>query len=294
MSFTRSFDANNIDSMTGKLCPTEFNSKLSFTYSGIYLKLDACCNATLFTMLKADVLKGEVFPAVRQNELHFYYKGGCLYKFARGSFRRDKNFEKFGVGFEDLQPYEKAKKENEIKFRNAAGGEAERQLLDKLYCHTFNPEKRSKVVVLDIEVNLGGQAVRKCDLVLLNTQTDELMFVEGKVFSDGRVLVAMSFTPEVIAQVNTYAAAIAEQRQIILEQYARHVEIVNGLFGTAYRVPKKLVEPAKLLVYGTPIKPTKNGLYSIDLINTELGTDNVLWVKPDENPTLDEIWEALE
>ena len=293
MSFLRNFDSNNIDRMTGKSCSDVLSSQLSFSYSGIYLKLDANCNFTLFTMLKADVLKGEVFPAVRQNELHFYYKGGCLYKFAGGSFKRDKNFEKFGVGFENLHPYEKAKRENEIKFKNAAGGEAERQLLDKLYCHTFNPEKKSKVVVLDIEVNLGGQAVRKCDMVLLNTQTDELMFVEGKVFSDSRVLVANAFIPEVIAQVNTYSAAIAEQHQNILEQYARYVEIINGLFGTAYRVPKILVEPAKLLVYRTPHNPTKNGIYSIDKINAELGADNVLWVMADENLALDEIWDCL-
>ena len=244
-------------------------------------------------MFKADVLKGEVFPAVRKNELHFYYKGGCLYKFSGGSFKRDKNFEKFGVGLDGLSPYEKSKREIEIKFTNAAGGESERQLLDRLYCHTFNPKNGSKGVVLDIEVNLGGQAVKKCDLVLLNTETDELMFVEGKVFSDSRVNVAISFTPEVISQVNTYTAAIATQRQTILEQYARHIEIVNGLFGTSYKPPKRIVEPAKLLVYGTPQTPTKNGEYAIGKINTELGESNVLWVMKSNQPSLDEIWDGL-
>ena len=238
-------------------------------------------------------MKGEVFPAVRKNELHFYYKGGCLYKFSGGSFKRDKNFEKFGVGLDGLSPYEKAKREIEIKFTNAAGGESERQLLDRLYCHTFNQKNGSKVVVLDIEVNLGGQAVKKCDLVLMNTETDELMFVEGKVFSDSRVNVAISFTPEVISQVNTYTAAIASQRQTILEQYARHIEIVNVLFGTSYRPPKRIVEPAKLLVYGTPQTPTKNGEYAIGKINTELGESNVLWVMKSNQPSLDEIWDDL-
>ena len=247
----------------------------------------------LFEELKADVLKGEVFPAVRKNELHFYYKGGCLYKFADGSFKRDKNYEKYGDEFKGFPPYERAKKENEEKFKNSLGGEAERQLLDRLYCHTFNPEESSNVVVLDIEVNLGGQAVRKCDLVLLNTRTDEIMFVEGKVFSDSRVKVRPPHIPEVIAQVNTYTAAIKEQRQTILAQYAKHIEIINALFGTSYRPPKRLVEPAKLLVYGTPQNPTKNGEYAIDKINTELGASNVLWVKNNDNATLNDIWNAL-
>ena len=245
----------------------------------------------LFEELKTDVLKGEVFPAVRKNELHFYYKGGCLYKFVGGSFLRDKNYEKYGVGFTNLPPYERAKKENEEKFKNSLGGEAERQLLDRLYCHTFGLEKRSNVVVLDIEVNLGGRTVRKCDLVLLNTRTNEIMFVEDKVFSDSRVNVKPPHIPEVIAQVNTYTVAIKEQRQTILEQYARHIEIINRLFETSYCLPKKLIEPAKLLIYGTPQNPTKNGEYAINKINTELGTGNVCWVTQNNCPTLDEIWE---
>ena len=250
-------------------------------------------NAKLFERLRADVLKGEVFPAVRINELHFYYKGGCLFKFAEGSFKRNKNYGKYGTEYEGLPPYERAKKENEEKYKNTSGAEAERRLLDKLYCHTFGLEKRSGVVVLDIEVNLGGQSVRKCDLVLLNTLTDELMFVEGKVFSDSRVNVAIPFTPEVISQVNTYTLAIESQRQNILEQYARHIEIVNELFGTSFRSPKKLIEPAKLLVYRTPQNLTKNGEYTIDKINGELGTDNVLWVMGDNHPTLEDIWSAI-
>lgn len=269
MAFIRTFDWAQIQKMT----------------SGV--------NAELFAKLRADVLKGDVFPAVRKNELYFYYKGGCLFKFAGGSFVRDKNYGKFGAGYENLPSYERARKENEIKFRKAAGGEAERQLLDRLYSYTFNCERSTKVVVLDIEVNLGGQAVCKCDLLLLNAQTDELMFVEGKVFSDSRVKVAISFSPEVISQVNTYTAAIAEQRQVIIEQYARYVEIINGLFGTSYRPPKKLTEPAKLLVYETPSTLTKNGEYTIDKINTKLGANNVLWVKEGITPSLDDIWNSL-
>ena len=257
------------------------------------IQIDKMQGEELFKKLKADVLKGEVFPAVRKNELHFYYKGGCLYKFAEGSFKRDKNYEKYSVGFENFPTYERAKKENEEKFKNSLGGEAERQLLDRLYCHTFNSEESSNVVVLDIEVNLGGQAVKKCDLVLLNTQTDELMFVEGKVFSDSRVNVKPPHIPEVIAQVNTYTAAMSSLKQNILEQYTRHIEIINALFGTSYRPPKRRLEPAKLLVYGTPQILTKNGEYTIDKINTELGAGNVLWVNKDENPSLEDIWDSM-
>lgn len=271
MSFIRSFNQAQIDKMT-----SEENGKL-------------------FNRLKADVLSGEVFPAVRKNELHFYYKGGCLYKFVGGAFKRDKNFEKFGAGLENLPPYERAKKEVERKFTNARGKEKERQLLDELNYYTFNQSAASGVVVLDIEVNLNGTVGggKKCDMVLLNTQTDELMFVEGKVFSDSRVNVSPPYIPEVIAQVDTYTAAIAEQRQIIQKQYARHIEILNSLFGTVYHAPERLVEPAKLLVYETPKTPRENGAYSIDKINAALGEINVLWVEEGIKPTLENIWDSL-
>ena len=290
MSFLRTFDTVNINKMMVGDAITD--AELPFHCSGHYFKLDARYNATLFTRLKADVSKGDIFPAVRGNELHFYYMGGCLFRFAKGAFLRDINYGLYSNNTEGLSLYEKAKKENENKFTNIAGIETERQLLDGLYCHTFNPELKSKVVVLDIEVNLGGKAVRKCDLVLLNTATSEIMFVEGKVYSDDRVRSAIGYMPKVIEQVNIYTAAIAEQRRNILVQYGEHIRIINELFGTSYKAPKKLIEPAKLLVYNTGGGKAENVRYTIDIINEKLGAGNVMWVK-NEEPTLSEIWNTL-
>ena len=259
-------------------------------------KLTIGKNAELFKLLKADIEAGNVFPAVRKNELYFYYLGGCLYKFARRYFSRDKNWEKFGVNTQELTPYEKAKNEVENKFKHMHGGSAERWMLNRLYCYTFNPELKSKVVVLDIEVNLKGAigGGKKCDLVLLNTETNELMFVEGKVFADPRVKCKVGSTPEVIEQVNIYTAALAEQRQVIIEQYGENVRIINDLFGTSYNPPKTLIEPAKLLVYETDfLNLTVNGNYSIETINQDLGSGNVMWVEKGNEPTLEEIWTAL-
>ena len=259
-------------------------------------KLTKGKNGELFALLQADIAAGCVFPAVRKNELYFYYLGGCLYKFARCYFTRDKNWEKFGVNTDGLFVYDKAKNEVEHKFAKMHGGSAERWLLNKLYCHTFNTELKSKVVVLDIEVNLKGAigGGKKCDLVLLNTETNEIMFVEGKVFADPRVKCKVGRTPEVIEQVNIYTAAMEEQRQVIIEQYGEYVRIINDLFGTSYNPPKKLIEPAKLLVYETDFSNlTVNGSYSIETINQSLGTDNVMWVETYNEPTIEEIWTAL-
>lgn len=293
MAFIRTFDAQNISKMkTGDIVD---NARFTYSSVGKYLKLDAQHNATLFALLKEDVAVGKVFPALRNNELHFYYKGGCLYKFLSGVFYRDSNYDLYSANTDGLSSYEKAKKQNENKYTNAKGGVTERQRLDDLYCHTFDIDQRTNVVVLDIEVNLKGTVGwgKKCDLVFLNTATNELMFVEGKVFSDDRVRSAVGYIPRVIEQVNIYTQAIAEQRNEILVQYSEHIRIINELFGTSYQPPKALIEPAKLLVYQTGGGKAVNTQYTIDIINEKLGVGNVMWVENDDTPTIDEIWQAL-
>ena len=258
-------------------------------------KMMGGANAPLFERLKEDVLLGEVFPAVRVGALDFYYRGGRLFRFAGGAFRRDKNYEKYGDGLEPLSPYERAKKETERRFIRASGKEAERLLLDGLNRHTYDFHYAGEVVVLDIEVDLhaDGEHGKKCDMVLLNRQTGELMFVEGKVFSDSRVLVKRGNVPEVIAQVQSYSAAVGAQRQAILEGYAAYAQIMNALFSVTLPPPKRVVERAKLLVYATPPAPSPNGEYSMQTICSALGKDSVLWIKEGEAPSLDEIWKSL-
>ena len=256
-------------------------------------------NAELFCKLKDDVCCGNpersIFPAVRKQELFFYYRGGCLYKFSGGHFSRDSKFEFYSKDTQGLAPYEKAKKQVENKFISTSGEAKERMLLDRLNGYTFDPNRTSKVVVLDIEVNLNGSigGGRKCDMVLLNTDTDELAFVEGKVFSDYRVNVKYGRLPEVIEQVKTYTAAVEEQSENILQQYAEHIRIINELFGTSYNAPAKIIKPAKLLVYNTPLTRTINQSYSIETINAQLGAQNVAWYGVGEEPFIDEIWSDI-
>lgn len=252
-------------------------------------------NCRIFNFLMNDIKSGFVFPALRKNEIYFYYDGGCLYKFANGCFVRDMAYEKYACTVKGLSSYETAKKQIESKFTNTKGNDKERRLLNALYCHTYCREKELDTVTLDIEVNLNGNTARgkKCDLVLYNTQLRELMFVEGKVFCDRRVNVKQGYTPEVIKQLNAYSAAIAEQNETILNQYENYVAIINSLFGTTYQKPKSLVQTAKLLVYETPLKLTENNKHSIAAITAALGENNVVWFKQNERPSTDEIWNTL-
>lgn len=284
MSFIRSFDIEKIKRMTGE-------------------------SAEILARLNADVLSGEVFPTVRKDELHFYYEGGCLYKFTGNQFERNKKYEKYSEDTSGLSPYDKAKKQNENRHTKKTKNKSismpgvadtlatERRLLDRLNNHTFCIGKKTQSVVLDIEVNLNGSigGGKKCDMVLLNTETGEVMFVEGKVFSDNRVNRTAGNSPEVIEQVEIYTAAIEEQAENILVQYCEHIRIINMIFGTAYKPPVKLIATAKLLVFETPTKEkrTKNGHYVIETISKKLGANNVAWYATGDDPTIDEIWGAL-
>lgn len=271
MSFIRSLDKKQIDAL--------YSDK----------------NSALFHLLKNDIKSGAVFPAIRKNQIYFYYEGGCLYKFSNGSFTRDKAFEKYSCAIENLSPYEVAKMQVENKFTNAKGNDKERRLLNALYHHTYRGEHFCDTVVLDIEVNLNGSVAcgKKCDLVFYNVLSRELMFVEGKVFSDKRVNVRRNNMPEVIEQVNIYSAAIAEQKQVIIKQYENYIFIINSLFETKYPSPTKLIQPTKLLVYETPLSLTDNNRYSIDTITAALGENSVVWYKQNERPSIDEIWNYL-
>lgn len=224
--------------------------------------------------------------------------GGCLYRFAGGSFKRNPDYEKpeYSKGTAGLDDYEKAKMQCKNKYAGKDDTARERQLLDRLNSHTFKAERSATTVVLDIEVRLNGEigGAKKCDMVLLNSETGQIMFVEGKVFSDSRVNRRVGETPEAIEQVTTYTAGIAEQATAIVTQYAEHIWIVNALFGTAYSTQVSLMPKAKLLVYETPKAPNANGQHSIDTINNLLvGSENILWIAAGNEPTIDEIWEAL-
>lgn len=265
----------------------------SFDISKTYKLTDK--DADLFARLKADIYAGSVFPTVRKDEIHFYHAGGCLYKLKGTSFIRDSAYEKYSLNTDRMNSYDKAKKQNQNRYSNAVGIAKERQLLDRLNSNTFNPNFRSRVVVLDVEVRLNGAigVDKKCDLVLLNTETRQIMFVEGKVFKDKRVNVAVGFVPEVIEQVKTYTMGINEQADVIETQYAQHIRIINDLFQTKYNLLNRLVSTAKLLVYEKPEKPNSNGQYSINTINMALGSKNVMWVPAGNQPRVEEIWDAL-
>ena len=164
----------------------------------------------------------------------------------------------------------------------------ERKLLSRLNSQTFsNPN--ADYIVLDIEIRTNIGDAKKCDMILLDKKNSDLLFVEGKVFSDSRLYGSSNI--EVISQVENYNHKATTYQKDIVMQYQNYIKIVNDLFQTNFPTPQTLQPKAKLLVYQCDI-----GNYDIEKRITagqkidEALCGNVLWCYKDETPTLEEIF----
>jgi len=54
--------------------------------------VETLTNDPLFPHLREDVLRGIVFPAVRDEEIHFYHAGGRLCRYTSGSFYTNSSY----------------------------------------------------------------------------------------------------------------------------------------------------------------------------------------------------------
>ena len=253
-------------------------------------------NQEIYQKLLAEIRNGSVFPAVRKDNLDFYFAGGLLFKLENGKFSRDKNYEKnHNQGTEGMEYYEKCKKQNENKFVSVFGKPSERHVLWRLSSMTYIPNN-SKVVVIDVEININEDNKNKCDMLLLNTETAQIMFVEGKLYQDRRMRGTAATLPPVVVQVCGYTQTIETHQKTIEEQYTRHIEIVNALFDKKFPTKVSLVLPAKLIVYShaeeNPVRAK-----STKIINEKIGTNNIMWNFENNftgiSPSLEEIWDAL-
>jgi len=99
-------------------------------------------------------------------------------------------------------------------------------------------------------------------------------------------------------EIKKYDEVIKSQKERIIEQYGKHIDIINEIFCKKYNRPTKLIENTKLLVYKTPRsrkipKYEANLQHSQKTITMKLGENNVFWVYDDDDPSIDKIWENL-
>lgn len=212
-----------------------------------------------------------------------------------------KNISEKIKGFNFCEQYHNIKLVVAERFKGSEGTALERKYLGTLYPATFgepNPttfgepkifdKNNSAVKVIDIEVRANFETdtekaeYAKCDLMLLNTETHELQFVEAKLCKDPRVS-SNGDKPGVIEQVKKYNSWLLkpEDRENIVENYQNYIKIMNQLFDKNYEMPKTIKESAKLVIFEETDEHRKNHLPKL-LEPDAIGAENIVIFEKDE------------
>lgn len=271
--------------------------------------IEALKNEPLFTEhLLADIVTGKqrgrqkensfVFPAVRDEQIDFYWGGGKLFSYKPKS------------GFETHHKYASVLKGNSVDYvLESALRNGELRLIQN-FCEGYERIKEncelysglealgvsylyerfscarseaSPVVILDIEASFAKEDSQKknrkdrIDIVSLDMESGTIRFVEAKHYSNNASLRVSGGKPAVYAQVKRYADQIFQKADAILDAYRNHVQVINALFSTNITEPTGIDPEPILLIFGfdkeqrsylkkeivSPLKDTGLRVYSI-------------------------------
>ena len=200
--------------------------------------------------LLPDIKAGVVFPAIRDNEVHFYYSGGCMFKYAGDNFKFNRSYFKPDFqtetiketwkeykissqiyekdyatlefickeikGFDFCNEYENLKEVVKQKFyrKNDEKIIKEREYLEQFYPFTFGPEN-SDVIVLDIEVRANFETnVNKAEYakcdLVLYNTTESELQFVEAKLCSDKRVKSRGMLPEVIEQIEKYKSWFKE------------------------------------------------------------------------------------
>ena len=242
-------------------------------------KISSLGSEKLFrSKLQTDI---DVFPAIRNNIVDFYYKGGKLFEYKAGKFRT--HF-KYAILQEQIKQFEISEK-SDLKIPLSIDFVTDYQRIKnncKIYSgiefagvsevykkHSYR-NVTDDIVVLDIEISFGALGKNKqdrIDLLLFNKTTQSLKFVEAKHFTNTELWSKKGGKPKVIAQqIPKYQAQVASKEKVIISQYQNYVRIVNSLFSLNLPLPKTVENMVILFIFGYDSDQIKQRSRLVELI----------------------------
>lgn len=226
--------------------------------------------------LKADCLKNEVYLALRNEYVDFYYKGGRLFQYDKNGF---KTHIKYAAVIDYKDPY---LSESELKTCNLASDFESSYERIKENCANYsgvealgvssilnksNYLTENDIVVLDIEVVFEALCTSKktdrIDLLLFDKKTQKLHFVEAKDLSNGEI--RSTTQPKVIKQIEKYEKQVFNNYVSILKCYKEYILDLNLFFGLSLPLPLEIDEKVKLLIFGFDSDQQKGSLQTVVL-----------------------------
>ncbi len=212
-----------------------------------------------------------VFPAIREDRVDFYYRGGKLFSYDDTGFRTNLKYTASFANVHELRP--EIHESDLVKlvpirdFRSGYGsikslcalyaGDEARGMAELYGRHSFAIGK-ARFVVLDLEASFDARTrddatedvQDRIDVVLFDTETRTLMFVEAKRYVNPAIRAAETSVPPVVTQVLRYKDQLAAQRENVLGAYGRYVLGMNKLFGLSLPEPVSIVSDVPLLIFG--------------------------------------------
>jgi hypothetical protein len=203
---------------------------------------------TLFKKcLLPDIKNGDIFPAIRNKYIDFYYKGGCLFRYD-GEFR---THIKYASVLDHLKDYIS---QNELSKAHHTSNFIEAYSRIKENCSLYSGIERSSlwyihkkysyinnpnIMVLDIEVSFAKETKNEdeskigrdqIDLLIFNKKEKTLRFYEAKHFSNSEIWTKEGNEPKVQKQIDRYNSQIKNNETEIIEEYSKYIDALNSLF----------------------------------------------------------------
>jgi hypothetical protein len=224
-------------------------------------------------------LKESVFLAIRDNKIGLYHRGGLLFSFDKDGYKthlkyaaviesNGKNYvsEKDILNHKLLTDFEASY--NRIKENCFMYSGVEAEGVSEIY-HRHSYISGNDIVVLDIEVSFSSyneeNSQDRIDILLYNTLTQTLKFVEAKHYSNKEIW--STTEPKVIKQIRRYENQIDLRKAEIVSEYVGYIKTINKIFGINLPEPKSIDPQVTLLIFGFDTNQLKGRFTDLILKN---------------------------
>lgn len=254
--------------------------------------------------IENECINENVFCAIRNNIVDFYYKGGRLFKYDKNGFKThikyasvikskgksylgESDLKNFNLASDFDQNYERIKE----NCKNYSGLEA--LGISEIY-HKKSYLTTNNIVVLDIEVSFVGLTNDvtndRIDILLYNKKTSTLQFIEAKHYSNGEIW--SRTTPKVINQIKKYEQQIHQKKKKIISEYTKYIKAINSIFGINLPFPSFIDPKVTLLVFGFDRDQSKGKLKRLIINNKAYQGIKSYQIGDTKNIKMKNLWNA--
>lgn len=223
----------------------------------------------LYEQLLLDIKdKGDVFPAIRNEVVDFYHKGGRLFSYDKYGFKTHIKYasaykehpegyitESMLGNLKRIQNFTDGYKR--IKENCSLYSGVEALGVSKIYennSYALTKSQNSNIVVLDIEVSFRAREKDKLqdriDMLLFDKEKKKLIFCEAKHFSNSEIWAERAENIKVVRQIRRYSDQIRDKESQIILAYNNYIKIIKDLFQITLPEPDKICPTVPLIIFG--------------------------------------------